>query len=234
MQSEQQELNDGLDAGAVIRFLSMNPDFFNQHAEVLPRLRIPHPTGKAVSLIEKQVSVLRSKCTNLENSLRDFISVARENEQLHQRLHCLIQEIISAQTITDVVALTRSNLLANFNADDVRVVLLTSEQSDPEAYSSDIHLLNHDDPGVDLFAELFKHRETVCGLPVAAQMDALFGSNESPVEVGSVALIPLAHDRSLGLVVLTSKDETRFASGKGVMFLNQLGEVLSRRVQTLL
>jgi uncharacterized protein YigA (DUF484 family) len=54
------------------------------------------------------------------------------------------------------------------------------------------------------------------------------------LELASAAIIPLVHKEELGLVVLTSRDEHRFASGKGVMFLNQLGEVLSRRVNAFL
>ena len=33
--------------------------------------------------------------------------------------------------------------------------------------------------------------------------------------------------------MLTSRDESRFAAGKGVVFLDQLGGVLSRRVRAL-
>ena len=56
MHPEQQESPKTLDPSAVRQYLTMNPDFFNQHSDVLPRLQIPHETGGAVSLIEKQVS----------------------------------------------------------------------------------------------------------------------------------------------------------------------------------
>ncbi len=246
MQPEQQDVGIRLDASTVVRFLAMNPDFFNQHADVLPRLRIPHHTGAAVSLVEKQVSVLRSKCTTLENNLRDLIAVARANEQLHQRLHQLIQDIISATTLGEVVELTRKNLLANFNADDIRVVLVGSDDSDrsnTERCTASIdcidagnntgyRIISPDDSSLLLFEDVFKRGETVCGEPNKPQLMSLFG--ESVEHIGSAATVPLIHNRKLGLVVLTSQDEARFASGKGVMFLNQLGEVLSRRVQTLL
>jgi hypothetical protein len=123
MQPEQSDLSNVLTDEAVLRFLTTNPEFFVNNQDVLPRLRIPHESGKAVSLIEKQVSVLRSKCGTLENSLRDLISVARENENLHQRLHVLLQDIVSAPALEDRVALTRSSLRENFNADDVHILL---------------------------------------------------------------------------------------------------------------
>ena len=76
MQVEQTERREVPNADSVLKFLTRNPDFFNQHSEVLPRLTIPHHTGQAVSLIEKQVSVLRNKCCTLENSLRDLINIS--------------------------------------------------------------------------------------------------------------------------------------------------------------
>lgn len=229
MQAEQTERLDVPNADSVLKFLTHNPDFFNQHSEVLPRLSIPHHTGQAVSLIEKQVSVLRNKCCSLENSLRDLIHVARENEQLHQRLHGLIQDIITASSIDDVVSLTRENLMTNFNADDVRVVLVSSEKA--EDSSADYLALEADDPGLALFSDIYKKRETRCGELSDAQKQLIFGADAQ--DVASAAIIPLIHNRELGLVVLASKDEARFALGKGVMFLNQLGEVLSRRVDSL-
>lgn len=229
MQLETTERRDVPNADSVLTFLTRNPDFFNQHSDVLPRLAIPHHTGDAISLIEKQVSVLRNKCCTLENSLRDLINVARENEQLHLRLHRLIQDIITASSINDVVSLTRDNMLANFNADDVRVVLISSkEQAEP---GTDYMYLAENDPGLALFNDIFKKRDTRCGELSDAQRELVFGTGSSPV--ASAAVVPLYHNRKLGFMVLTSKDETRFALGKGVMFLNQLGEVLSRRVDSL-
>ncbi len=229
MQLEQTERRDVPNADSVLKFLTRNPDFFNQHSDVLPRLTIPHHTGDAVSLIEKQVSVLRNKCCTLENSLRDLISVARENEQLHQRLHRLIQDVITASSLDDVVDLTRDNMLANFNADDVKVLIIADDnQSQPD---SDYLQVSANDPGLALFSDIFKRRETRCGPLGDAQKQFVFGA--SAHEVASAAVIPLVHNRKLGLVGLASNDEARFALGKGVMFLNQLGEVLSRRIHTL-
>lgn len=229
MQVEQTERRDVPNADSVLKFLTKNPDFFNQHEDVLPRLSIPHHTGDAVSLIEKQVSVLRNKCCTLENSLRDLINVARENEQLHQRLHRLIQDIITASTMDDVISLTRDNLLTNFNADEVQLVLISSdEKENPEA---DYTYLLDSDPGIALFKDVFKKRETRFGPLSDAKKQLVFGTSDK--DIASTAIIPLVHNRKLGMLVLASKDASRFGPGKGAMFLNQLGEVLSRRIATL-
>ena len=253
MQLEQNEIGNTLSADSVLRFLVSNPEFFVNNQDILPRLRIPHESGTAVSLIEKQVSVLRGKCGTLENSLRDLIAVARENENLHQRLHGLIQDIISSTTLEQIVALTRNSLQENFNADQVHIVTVgakpkrasakkTASQSTakskakkttrtrkPKAVAG-VTQLAHNDKRLKLFTELFEGRETVCGLPSAEHLNCLVG--EDYANIASAAMIPLYHERELGIVMLTSKDESRFATGKGVMFLNQLGELLSRRLHT--
>jgi len=230
MQSEKHDALETLDDQSILRFLTGNPDFFNQHSDILNTLRIPHHTGSAISLVEKQVSVLRKKCSNLEGKLTELIGVARENEQLHQRLHLLIQEIITAHTLDDIVCLTRESLMDNFRADDVRILLIDDKKSVHHEAEPD-RFLSFDDPGLELFKKHFADRETVCGVPSEEIRDCLFGAQSD--SIGSVAIIPLHHKRDLGLAVLSSKDEHRFCSGVGVMFLNQLGEVLSRRLSSL-
>jgi len=123
-------------------------------------------------------------------------------------------------------------MLANFNADEVRIVLIGSAEEPIEPQSGiDYIRLPANDPGLALFSAIFKKRETRCGVLGKAQKQLIFGAEAQ--NIASAAIIPLYHKRKLGLVVLGSKDETRFAQGKGVMFLNQLGEVLSRRVASL-
>jgi len=237
MHPEQQDSPKSLDPSAVRQYLTMNPDFFNQHADVLPRLHIPHDVGGGtVSLIERQVSVLRGKCNRLESSLRDLISVARENERLHMRLHRLIQDIISAESMDELVIASRDSLIENFKADDVRLFLTSSDEEldNDKAFErvkkSNHYTLSSKDPVFEMFAKTFSDAETYCG-PLNEEQRALLCTGcES--ELASAAIIPLQYNGQQGLLVMGSSDETRFSAGKGVMFLNQLGEVLSRRVQS--
>lgn len=239
MQLEKTVEVAALDAGAVMQYLTCNPEFFDANPDFLARLRVPHATGSAVSLVEKQVSVLRSKCHRLESSLHDLIGVARENEELHNRLHLLIQDIISADDLATVLSLAGKSLMENFNASDVRLLVFdnTSRRRAATRVKADHEHLAVagykpvSDGCVALFDEVIKKGEAQCGLPNTAQLEALMGEDCS--QVASAALIPLAYEGRLGVLALTSRDETRFTSGKGVMFLDQLGDVLSRRLHSL-
>lgn len=237
MQADQSDSPKTLDPSAVRQYLTMNPDFFTQHADVLPRLTIPHDVGGGtVSLIERQVSVLRGKCNRLETSLRDLISVARENERLHMRLHRLIQDIVSAESMDQLVTASRDSLIENFKADDVRLFLTSSDEKveNNKAFArekkSNHYTMSSKDPVFDMFSKNFADGETFCG-PLNDEQRALLCTG-CETELASAAVIPLQYNGQQGLLIMGSADETRFAAGKGVMFLNQLGEVLSRRVQS--
>ena len=254
MQPEQTDFDDVISDNAVLQHLSCNPEFFVDNQDILTRLLVPHASGNAISLIEKQVSVLRGKCIHLEKSLRDLIAVARENENLHLRLHTLIQEIITAPSLNNIVELTQTSLKDNFNAEHVHIMLIaapprrSSRKSAAGKSGETIKgkstarapgklekvagatVVRHSDKRIRQFADVFAGGSTLCGLPSDKQLLAMVG--EDHADVASAAIIPLHFGRKLGVVMLTSRDESRFGSGKGVMFLNQMGELLSRRIHS--
>jgi len=249
MQAETSETGLEINDDTVVNYLSGNPEFFVNNHELLSRLRIPHESGNAVSLIEKQVSVLRGKCGHLENSLRDLIAVARQNEHLHQRLHTLIQETISAASLDEIVALTQASLKENFSAEGVHILLIApaakrtrrkgasaSASSTSKRRTSVLPeiegatLVRHTDKRIKAFSKVFAEGQTVCGMPDVEQLKALVGNDYA--HIASAAIMPLFHERKLGLIMLTSRDESRFGAAKGVMFLNQLGQMLSRRIHS--
>ena len=75
------------DEEAVARYLQHNPDFFERHQTLLGRLRLPHArTGSTISLVERQVEVLREKQSTVEQKLAEFVRVvvATRRGRLHR------------------------------------------------------------------------------------------------------------------------------------------------------
>ena len=80
---------DSLSSDSIVDYLLSHPEFFEAHPELLVKLKVPHPSGTAVSLIERQVEVLRGQNRQLERKLVDLIEVARANDTLIERIHRL-------------------------------------------------------------------------------------------------------------------------------------------------
>ena len=89
---------DGLNDASVAEYLQAYPDFFERNSPLLAKLRLPHlrDMGATVSLVERQVEVLRERNQSLERKLEELVDVARANDALADRIHRLSQRLIRA------------------------------------------------------------------------------------------------------------------------------------------
>ena len=59
----------------VAEYLKTNPAFFEQYADLLAQIYVPHPHGgRAVSLAERQMLTLRDKNRQTESKLAELIA----------------------------------------------------------------------------------------------------------------------------------------------------------------
>ena len=91
MSDESMTINN-LTADIVSDYLREHPDFFEQHPDVLRDLKISHVGDGAVSLVERQVAVLRERNSELRRRFDALISTAEQNETLL----AATQEVIAA------------------------------------------------------------------------------------------------------------------------------------------
>lgn len=215
-------------AAEVEAFLRQHPDFFQDQLDLLEILKIPHPCGDAVSLVTRQISLLRDSNRQLESQLNDILQIARDNDALHQRIHQLTLTLLDATTLDDALGGLTWSLHEYFQADFVTVKII---QPAIESPITGLYVTSSD-AGLALFASVLDSGSPHCGTPDQSQAKYLFGGNAS--NVLSHALIPLQHAGFKGLLAIGSRDANRFRAGMGLHFLGQLGEVVSARFASLL
>jgi uncharacterized protein len=115
---------DYLTEGAVEAFLRDHPDFFERHLSLLDVLRLPHPSGGSVSLMERQVALLRDKHRYLEQRLAELVERARDNERVGLHLHRLACTLMHADGLDAVLALTQEALRDELKAELVSIRLV--------------------------------------------------------------------------------------------------------------
>ena len=217
---------DDLDQSAAEReeliadYLISHPDFFERHPKALAAIDIPHPTGDAVSLIERQVRTLRDQSVNYRGQLEELITVARENDALAKRLHRLTLALIETQTFDEVLNTLQDELREQFKADAVEMKLFASDQLEAHAHET----------VPALFRDFLQRARPNCGQLEKAQLEYLFGPQAG--ETGSAALIPLTAPPMAGVLAIGSRDPERFHQGKSVDFLQRLAEVVSAKLQS--
>jgi uncharacterized protein YigA (DUF484 family) len=222
----------GLPAGQtdeekIERYLTANPDFFERHQPLLARMRLPHMrTGSTVSLVERQVEVLRDQKTDADRRLAEFVAVARANDQLADRIHRFTRRLLRAATAAAALTTLEASLREDFDAFH-SVLLLTS----PPASLRDSELepflrkLPADDTNMRTFEALLATGKPRCGQVRDTQRDFLFGPEAA--SIGSVALVPLGDAGSVGLLALGSAERERFHPGMSTEFLKRMGELIT-------
>jgi len=222
----------GIDATAIdderiAEHLVAHPDFFERHASVLARLRLPHQRGSAaVSLVERQVLVLREKNTNLELRLHELVENGRTNDVTTERMHKLTRRLMRARDVPGVVAALETSLREDFGAS--RWVALITDTSLPGIASfanQHVRVVARGTPELRIFESFFDNARPRSGQIRDTQREYLFGGDGSPV--GSSALIPLGERASLGLLAIGSHDTERFLPTMSTDFLVRIGELVS-------
>lgn len=215
---------------SIAGYLQSNPDFFERHALLLAKLKLPHVRGAAtVSLVERQVLVLRDKNEKLEARLRELIEVARGNDALATKIHRLACRLIRARTAAAVIDAVEASLREDFGASDW-LILLMSNKGPAFAQINSRHLRMIDPAASELkmFETLFESARPRCGQIRDSQRDFLFGPET--VEIGSAALVPLGPQPAFGLLAISSPDTERFHPTMSTEFLARIGDLVSEAV----
>ena len=211
-------------------YLQANPDFFERHSALLNSIRLPHDAGgPAVSLVERQVLVLRQKNLKLERKLKDLVDVARSNDALAGRIHALAMLMLAAPDQTGVVQVLEEQLRISFNADQ-SVLVVFETPAGAAATGRFLRVVGRDDPAIASFRTFLQSNAPRCGQVRDAQRDFLFGAGS--VEIGSAALVPLGEKSELGFLAVGSRDSDHFHPGMSIDFLARLGELVSCALRT--
>jgi uncharacterized protein len=216
---------DATEEQTVAQYLQQHNDFFERHPQLLSRLRLQHPRNSAtVSLIERQVEVLREKYQAQEQKLADFVRVARANNVLSEKIHRFTRRLLRAGTREQAIGEIEASLREDFDAFHAIMVLPEPGSAD----SSSQRFLRRIDPQDQTyrsFESLFATGKPRCGQIRDSQREFLFGTESA--SIGSVALIPVGSQIPAPLLALGSVDHDRFHPGMSTEFLARMGELIA-------
>ena len=216
-----------VDEAAVASYLSATPEFFDRHAQLLAKIRLPDLRSGAstVSLLERQVEVLRERNRELERKVKDFVDVARENDALGTRVLAMARRLIAARDHASAVAAIESALREEFGAGQSVLVLTAAHAPQGLAESRFLRVVPAEAPELRTFETLFSSGKPRCGQLRDSQREFLFGGDAG--EIGSVALVPLGGKAGLGLLACGSNDSQRFNPTMSTDFLAHIGELIA-------
>ena len=198
---------------AVANYLKQHPEFFEEHADFLSTIFIPHPHGgRAISISERQILTLREKSKQLEGKLRELIEFGEENDAISGKMHRLTLALIAARGAEAVIEALYFNLREDFAVPHT-VLRLWPQSAHPHrpefgAVSSEARE----------FAESLDH--PYCSAHAMVDTAAWFG--ETAAHLRSFAYVALKGDKAFGLLAMASEDAQRFYPEMGTLYLKRL------------
>lgn len=208
----------------VAHFLTTNPHFFEEHAELLGTIKLSSPLlGRAISLQERQIEIVRDKCHRLELRLAELIHLAQENDHSIAKFQRWSNSLLSAPKDADLPRLLTNNLQEFFALPHASLRLWNVAEQYQDAWFAS--------PVSD---EVRKFANNLTG-PFSGENQDFEAAKWFDAPISSLAMIPLHLDEQvIGLLVLGSPEKTRYTETMATDFLAQLGESASAALKFLI
>jgi uncharacterized protein YigA (DUF484 family) len=202
----------------VARYLKHHPEFFEEYADLLGAIYIPHPHGgRAIPIAERQMLTLREKNRLLEGKLRELVQFGEENDSISERMHRVTLALLKAGDIDVLLDSLYATLQRDFAISAVTIRVWANVQ---EPLRSEFAAVSDE---ARMFAESLTG-PYFSEQPMFESAQWLANSDES---IGSLTYLPLRATKPFGVLMMASEDAERFAPGKGTLYLTRLSEALS-------
>ena len=203
---------------SVAGFLTSHPEFFEEYAEVIADIHIPHPHGgRAISISERQILALRQRSKKLETKLREIIRFGEENDAIGEKVHRLALALLAARDLPTLIHAVNFHLREDFA---VPHVVVRAWRADGAVAAES---LGAESDSLRAFAAALTAPQ--CGA-AAPEPAALFG--ESAPLLKSFSFVPLRDgDAVVGILALASEDPQRFYAEMGTVYLKRIGEMIA-------
>ena len=214
------ELNDE----SVREYLKNHDDFLQRNPDMLDYLHISHASGSAISLVEKQTSVLRERNTELRQKLTRLTANARANDTLFEQTRALVLKLLEADSLEALYTIFTASLATDFDIEHASMILY-GDEADNVGWRSE-----PEDTVKNEIGALFKGHKAVCGTLRKKELMFLFPEGKG---VGSAALAPLVSTEQSGLIAVGSSDANRYDSKVDTLFLSHIADVMVKLMSRL-
>ena len=207
----------------VVRYLQDHPGFFEDYAEILAQIYIPHPHGgRAIPIAERQILTLREKSRTLEGKLAELIQFGEENDAIGERIHRLCLALLPAGDLHAMLRALYYNLREDFLVPHATLRLWYPQPVPGALAGSEFGEVSEE---LRKYASGLEH--PYCGGEAHPEVLTWFG--ETAAQLRSAACVPLrdAGKACTGMLALASEDPRRFYPEMGTLYLLRLGELVS-------
>jgi uncharacterized protein len=203
----------------VARYLRNHPGFFLRHEDLLADLKLSHNTGKAVSLLERQVEILRERNREVRQRLNALLENAQRNDRLFDKTRQLVLALLEAGSAEALAEAFDRHLREQFELDLTAFIVFHP----PQRQGGRRLRQRARDEAEARIGGLLRSQKAICGVLRPEENEFLFGE-----QAGSAAVVPLQGKQPLGVIAIASRDPQYFRSSMDTLFLSYLADIIVR------
>ncbi|MGH1439981.1 MAG: DUF484 family protein [Cellvibrionaceae bacterium] len=212
----------------VADYLRQHPDFLVDKPAVLAELNLPHHLdGKAVSLVERQVSILRERNMDMRHRLNTLLDNARSNDLLFEKTKRLVLSLLDTNQLDDCLDALFFGLQNEFEIHFASLLLINDQQSANVVPANQQARVVSLQEAEENLGSIIHNSRAICGQLDDGEKSFIFNRNSHVI--GSTAITPLTLDNKLiGLLAIGNRDPDYYRSSMNTLFLNFIGDITSR------
>ena len=215
----------GLNEQAVLDFLRQEPDFFLRHPSVLSELSLPHESGNAVSLVERQIDILRDRNVTMRKRMNELLQAARVNDEIFAKTRSLNLALLEVDSWPELNEVLATHVLVDFEADFVCAHLCGADMAlalDHIQHHTDRMPLQHLHSSTSALCTTLRREELTQMFPLSDHDDS-----------GSSAILNLSLLKGSGALCIGSRDAARFSKDMDTLFVTYIADIVAKVMNRL-
>ncbi|NRA42067.1 MAG: DUF484 family protein [Pseudomonadales bacterium] len=217
---EQQQIT----AEQVSDYLLENPSFFLNRPHLLADIALPHDSGNAVSLLERQVSILRERNIETRKRLSEMLEQGQRNDGLFEQTQRLTLQLLETNNINRLMAQLHSFCIDQFQVDAVCLTLVANDLT---------HKVNQcqvlaENEIKQVLPGLLQQTKGMSGSFRQEELALLFAGN---TDIASAIVMPIVSQKqAIGFLSLGSDDAAYFSHAMDSLFLSFIVNILAVQI----
>ena len=206
----------------VAAYLLANPDFFVDRDRLLLKIQVPHKSKGTISLVEKQLDVIRDRQKKTRRQLKEFVENAERNKEIFDKSRKLILSMMAAKQSSEFFAALEKGLKRDFGCKANSLVVF-GKPKQINHFTSRIPA----ESARKYVGALMQSKVPTLGTLRPREQDFLFQDQSEKVKSAAVLTIR-DKNKHLGMLAIGSNDMEYFTADMDTLFINFIAETLGK------
>jgi len=216
--------NNSTEQQLVRDYLIKHPSFLQENPDIFEAINISHNSGKAISLVERQIVVMRDRNKAMSSQVNQMVHSAKENALLMEKTNRLILDLVKADDLKTLVDTLATSLKNDFTTEFFSLCLF---DNDSIPSNTQANVVSEDDAKSRIGGILLA-KKAVSGVIREEEIALLFGQPAD--SIGSVIALPLKQKTTFGVLAFGHRDANFYSREIGTVFIDYIGDLLNELI----